>query len=56
MTEMKEVRKVDINKLWDYALHGSPVVSAMALAILDRLLDGKISELKKRIKEGTINE
>ena len=53
---MKEAQKVDVNKLWDYALHGSPVVSAMALAILDKLLGGKISELKKRIKEETINE
>lgn len=46
---MKDLQDVDIEKLWDYAMHGSPTVSAMALAILDKAYKGKISEIKDRI-------
>ena len=53
---MKEAQKMDIKKLWDCALYGSPVVSAMALAVLDRQLGGKISELRRKIKEESKNE
>jgi len=41
--------KIDTGKLWDYVFCGSPTVAAMALAILDQLLGGKISRLKREI-------
>lgn len=40
---------ISVEKLWDYALHGSPTVSAMALAILDKMYGGKISVIKDEI-------
>lgn len=45
----EELGNIDIGKLWDCAIHGSPTVSAMALAILDKIYRGKISEIKDKI-------
>lgn len=52
--KLVEANKIDVEKLWDCAMHGSPTVSAMALVILDKIYRGKISEIKDRIldKEG----
>jgi len=36
-------------KLWHYALCGSPFVQALALTLLDKELDGKISEFARRV-------
>ncbi len=41
--------------LWNAVFHGSPTLAAMALVILDSQLDGKITEFRKKIKEGKIN-
>ncbi len=51
---MKKNEEIDIQKLWDYAFHGSPVIAAIALTILDYQLGGKISEIKEKVlkKEG----
>jgi len=38
----------DVEKLWTLALHGTPLVRAMALTLLDQKLDGKITVLAKR--------
>lgn len=53
-----KVGNISVEKLWDCAMHGSPTVSAMALAILDNTYGGKISEIKDRIldKEGRSDE
>lgn len=48
---------ISIQTLWDYVLHGSPTVAALALVVLDRVLNGKISELKNEIlKKGDKHE
>lgn len=54
---VSEVKNIETEKLWDYAMHGSPTVSAMALTILDKMYGGKISEIKDRIlnQEGKRN-
>jgi len=41
--------EIDVEKLWDCVFHGSPTIAAIALAILNQLLNGKISELKKKV-------
>jgi hypothetical protein len=48
---MGKVGKVDDETLWAIALNGSPIAAAIALAILDERLGGKISELKKKLDE-----
>jgi len=43
------------DELWYWALNGSPVTSAMALAILDKQLGGKISKVAVSIDEQKSN-
>lgn len=45
---MENKREIDLDVLWLVALHGSPLSAAIALAILDRELNGKISEFKQK--------
>jgi hypothetical protein len=40
---------MDTTKLWYYALNGSPLVQAIALTLLDKILDGAISRLGREI-------
>jgi len=42
-------QNLDREKLWLYALNGSPLVQAIALTLLDKMLDGAISRLVKEI-------
>lgn len=42
-------------KLWQIALNGEPFASAVALALLDKELGGKLSELLEKIKRGGAN-
>ena len=50
--------EIDKAKLWHVALHGSVTNAAMALVILDKEMDGKISELKNKVlgdKDASVN-
>jgi hypothetical protein len=40
---------MDTDDLWYWVSNGSPLMQALALTLLDRELDGAISELAKRI-------
>jgi len=45
---------MDIEKLWLLVFHGSPMTAALALVLLDRELNGKITELAEKILWGNI--
>lgn len=42
---------MDDDTLWAIVINGSPIAAAFALAILDKRLGGKISELKRKLDE-----
>ena len=44
--------EIDEGVLWNAVFHGSPVMAAIALAILDEKHNGKITELKEKIEKG----
>ena len=43
---------MDIEKLWLLVFHGSPMTAALALVLLDKELNGKVTELAERILRG----
>ena len=43
--------KFTVDDLWCIATSSSPLTSALALTVLDKLLGGKISELTKKLQE-----
>lgn len=45
------MRRMDDDTLWAIVINGSPMAAAFALAILDKRLGGKISELKRKLDE-----
>jgi hypothetical protein len=46
---------IDTERLWELVSHGSPMEQAMALVLLDRLLEGKISKLAKEFLDNMSN-
>ena len=47
---LRTMAKLTEEKLWIYAISGSPIVQALALTLLDSKLEGAISRIAKRIK------